>query len=302
MASSDRDAIRGTLLAALISVSTLGIFGAIGTAIIEFVSSSERAIGAVIRWKISRGGFVPMYARALGPGTIVQYSDLTAEPYFMSLLPSNIVIDPELIVGQTLTERVLEGDLVRPERFAATGAGLDALLPTGARAIALDLDPESYTAGAMAPGYRVDVIVTLPGEEDGPQTVTLVYGVRVLAVNEWISETARGEEIEHRQVTLAVGSVDVERLAHASAVRIGAIYLSVLGEREVSLAAPRASDEPPLAGKRMTISEFEDTFTSEEVDEMYERWLGQGENRLPIIDPRLVRDLLIPEDSESVAQ
>lgn len=87
------------------------------------------------------------------------------------------VTEIELVKGQAIVEPMLAE--------AGAGSGLQALIPTGMRAITIEVNEFSGLAGMITPGCRVDVVATLRADSGEAQVArTIVENVKVTAVGQ----------------------------------------------------------------------------------------------------------------------
>jgi pilus assembly protein CpaB len=155
---------------------------------------------------------------------------------------SNLFKNYEQVVGRLPRERVLPNEFIRKERLAdeKTGAGLNALIPRGQRAIAVTLNGGRAVSGFLRPWDYVDVLVTfLPEDGSEPETHFLQQSVLVLAVGGDRSQPGSNptdpkklSRYEQRQmqragntVTLSVSPEQAVQIAHAQA--LGQITLTL---------------------------------------------------------------------------
>jgi pilus assembly protein CpaB len=107
-----------------------------------------------------------------------------------------------MVAGQTVLETLLAP--------AETGAGLQALVPRGMRALTIEVNEMSGVAGQLTPGSRVDVIATLTGVDARQDVVTrtVAQAVPVTAVGQRVAKPAgaqpAGAAAEAPQVTKSV--------------------------------------------------------------------------------------------------
>jgi len=177
-------------------------------------------------------------ASELHPGIEITENDL----FFVEIAPKYLheggsddflFRNHESVVGLMPHERILANEFIRRERLAdeAGGLGLNALLPRGLRAIAVQLTGGRAVSGFLRPWDYVDVLVTF-SPEDGvePETHYLQQSVMVVGVG----AATRGQEekepkrltrLEKRRmaeaantVTLAVSPQQAEWIAHAQSL------------------------------------------------------------------------------------
>lgn len=105
-----------------------------------------------------------------------------------------IFSEPNDLTGRVLTSAMVKGTPVVESLLApnGSGAGLQALIPAGMRAITLEINEISGIAGNLVPNCRVDVVSTIGGGESGDMTSrTIVQNVKVQAVG---MRRAEGEQ------------------------------------------------------------------------------------------------------------
>ena len=157
-------------------------------------------------------------------------------------VPPGVVSDLEGVVGETVRERVLAGDILRPERLVVSRtAGLAALVPPGHRALSIHLTGADRVAGFLEPGDRVDVLVTLISEHLPTQTVTLLENVLVLSIDDHLAEIPLGQRGIKPQVAVLTTPRQANRLIHA--LRNGKPRLILRAEGDDALRLPPLTDD-----------------------------------------------------------
>lgn len=120
----------------------------------------------------------------------------------------------------------LAGEPLRKDKVVkGPGAGfMAAMLPSGNRAIAINIDSNGATSagGFILPNDRVDVLVTEKLDDGGGsrsnekmQTSTLLENVRVLAVGQNVQEKNGEKVVTGTNATLEVTPEQAERVANA---------------------------------------------------------------------------------------
>jgi Flp pilus assembly protein CpaB len=295
MAGTDDFKRRRNALGCLVVVWSLIATGISGAGILYLVGSFQGTLVGVRLEELGTIVAVPVFVHTLGPGTMITREDVTEIEIAEEYLSLGAIRSLQDVVGRTTGERVLAGDLVRSERLLdpEMGTGLNALVPPGMRAQALNLSTEQAVAGFIVPGNRVDVIGTLPprrGEKSG-EVKTLASGVAVLAVDEYLSETSVGEKVMVPQVTLALDPRNAERLAHVSA--IGHLTLTLRSGLDFVPASrgELVSDRIARDSRQMTIPELKARFTYQDLEQMYTLLEEFKPEPQPDIAPRLLRDI-----------
>lgn len=129
---------------------------------------------------------VPLARHDLRPGEQIQPDDLDWRELPSLALPNGIVPDPS---GRTVTQPILAGEPVVPARVAPDGLqGPHALVPPGARAIAVPVDPPLAT---LRVGDRVDLV----------------------ALGRWVAREAVVVHIGDEAIVVAVGEQEVPAVA-----------------------------------------------------------------------------------------
>ncbi|MEQ1502227.1 MAG: Flp pilus assembly protein CpaB [Myxococcota bacterium] len=241
---------------------------------------------------------VPVLIRTVGVGTVLGPSDLSLMEIELVYVPRTALRDPLAITGRTVSERMLVGDYVRTERLAdpEAGSGLTALIPPGMRALTVNVIDWSRVAGFVQPGDSVDVIVTIPASADGTrrsETKTLAQAVKVLAVDEKISDTATGTEPARiPQVTVAVKPDVAERMLHA--LKVGSAALTLRSEIDLRTAAETDGQiGTAWIGRqhgRMSVDEFRARVDAAALQRMVDLVMGPPPpDPGPAVDPALLR-------------
>jgi pilus assembly protein CpaB len=166
--------------------------------------------------------FVAVAARSLPTGSRITEKDvkLVAWPAkspvpgtFAAVKP---VLDRGLVASVGENEPLTESKLAPIE----SGAGLPPSIPLGMRAMSVKVDEVVGVAGFVVPGTRVDLVVTLRGNNQTEESMsrTVVSNVLVLtAGTKFDQEQAKdGKPQPSTVVTLAVAPNDAERIALAS--------------------------------------------------------------------------------------
>jgi pilus assembly protein CpaB len=126
------------------------------------------------------------------------------------------------VVNRGLISAVGENEPITEAKLAPveSGAGLPPSIPPGMRAMSVKVDEVVGVAGFVAPGTRVDVVVTLHGQGQAEETMTrtVVSNVLVLTAGTMLDQQQAkdGKPTPSSVVTLAVMPTDAERIALAS--------------------------------------------------------------------------------------
>jgi len=150
----------------------------------------------------------------LPPGKMIMPDDLTVGDVQAKETPAGAFTDANLLPGRVLRTALFRGQPVMETHLAPVGAGsgLQALIPTGMRAVTIDINEVTGVSGMLTPGCRVDVLSTLNDENKNPQrSKVILENIKVQAVGTNVSDVpaptpAPGEERQNapmaRTVTL----------------------------------------------------------------------------------------------------
>ena len=165
--------------------------------------------------------FVVVAAHDLPTGSRVADKDVrlvawpSRNPVQGSFSAAKDVVDRGLITGISANEPLTETKLAP----IGSGAGLPPSIPPGMRAMSVKVDEVVGVAGFVAPGTRVDVVVTLRGQQaEETMTRTVVSNVLVLTAGTRLDQAQAkdGQPQPSSVVTFAVTPNDAERIALAS--------------------------------------------------------------------------------------
>jgi len=160
------------------------------------------------------------------PGQELTADRVSLEPVTALTAPPDAFTDTRAVIGRVSTVSLTPGQMVVTEGLAKENslAGLMALVPSGKRALAVDVNETSSLSGMLAPGCHVDVIASLvPKGSDQSVSRTIVQNVLVQAVGQRLTAArpvdgdAKAKPPEnYRSVTLIVTPHEAEILQLAS--------------------------------------------------------------------------------------
>lgn len=123
-------------------------------------------------------------------------------------------------VGRIVVFPIAAKEPVREALLAAPGSvGLQAKIPDGMRAVAVETNDVTNVSGFLFPGCRVDVLVTFRPEGSGNQedvTATVLQNVEVLSTGERLQPDPSGKPQKVRQVTMLLTPDDAQKLVLAA--------------------------------------------------------------------------------------
>jgi pilus assembly protein CpaB len=134
----------------------------------------------------------------------------------------------------------------------AKGSGfLSAILPKGMRAVAIDISAATSAGGFILPNDHVDVILTRR-QTAGYSSSIILKNVRVLAIDQAISEKNGKKVVVGRTATLATTPGEAELLTRSRAEGTLSLALRSLADFN---AAPH-TDDVPGDSKGLTVVRF----------------------------------------------
>ena len=201
----------------------------------------------------------------LGPGNTLSEANMRWKSYSKDGLPVDAIVQSQQpnaiseLKGMFVRSEMLAGDPVRRKHLAKDAGFMSALLPSGLRAVAIDLADQGKSAagGFILPNDRVDVIrIFHPDDAPGAfASETILTNVRVLAVGQAVQDKAGERTVIGGTATLELTPDQAEKVVLAQ--RTGQLTLTL---RSVADAAKfdKAADAP----ETMTIIRFGNTSQS----------------------------------------
>lgn len=158
--------------------------------------------------------------------------------------------------GAVTRSPFFRGEPLRPDKVVKAGnAGfLSAILPSGSRAVAINIDASGATSagGFILPNDRVDIIRTSRAAGDGPDfaSETILRNIRVLAIGQRIEEKGGERVVVGSNATLELTPRQAEKVVLAQ--RVGQLSLSLRSMMDAS----RADDTDDDGAGGLTIVRF----------------------------------------------
>jgi pilus assembly protein CpaB len=123
----------------------------------------------------------------------------------------------EDVVGRGIIAPLVQNEPVTENKLAPreAGAGLPASIPAGMRAMSVRVNDVIGVAGFVVPNTRVDVLVTLRGDNSVSRIVLNNIQVLAAGTRTDIEQSRDGKPIPTNVVTLALTPAEAERLALA---------------------------------------------------------------------------------------
>ena len=158
-----------------------------------------------------------------------------------SAIPPNAFSAFKDVEERWVKTTMLEGDVLVEKKLGPKGTppGLVANIPTGMRALAIDVTEQSGVSGFILPGHHVDVVRYETSEKNNVRGETILQDVLVLAAGQVFSRPDE-RSVQSRTVTLALlpGNVDILVAARAR----GALSLSLRGVNDHALVEQKKAE------------------------------------------------------------
>lgn len=159
-------------------------------------------------------------------GTLINKNMIKMEPYLKKSLPHGYFADRTALVGRTLIYPIKVNEPIFESRLAppSSSGGIAAVLSPKKRAMSVKVDKVIGISGFIAPGDRVDVLVTTTREKSGSAsssisiTKTVLENILVLAAGAEMGVGVQQEKKKTRVdvITLEVTPEEGEKLALAT--------------------------------------------------------------------------------------
>jgi len=157
------------------------------------------------------------------------------------LAPADIVSDVANIEGKVAREKILEGDILRLQRFSdhIDGSTLAAVIDPKMRAITVRVNDVIGVAGFLLPGNQVDILASKKVNKK-VVTDTILKKIKVLAVDQTKS-TNENDPVIVRAVTLETTPAQAETIVRAREE----------GSLQLTLRNPLEKENPPAPPKKV---------------------------------------------------
>ncbi len=154
----------------------------------------------LVRSAMSHRGSAPVTASNLvtvvvakqdsDPGHALTIEDVGTAKVPAEVAPSQVFSDPMQLVGRVAVTPLVRGQTILETLLApnGTGSGLQSLIPTGYRAVTLEVTEFSGVAGMLEPGCKVDVVSVMQDTaKKGSIARTVLQDIKVSAVGRQIA-------------------------------------------------------------------------------------------------------------------
>jgi pilus assembly protein CpaB len=176
----------------------------------------------------------------IAPGHELKAEDLGDSP--VENVPADSFKDAPFLIGRIAEAKIAKGQPILEPMLAPSGvgAGLQALVPQGMRAVTVEVNEFTGVAGLLLPGCKVDVIATI--NADGKQVArTIVQNVKVTAIGQRtvvVQKDNNGEQNQPpevvRAITLLASLKEAESIELAAAT--GRPRLVLRGSKDTEVA------------------------------------------------------------------
>lgn len=167
----------------------------------------------------------------------------------------------ENLSGTVARVPFVNGEPIREAKLVnAKGSGfMAAILPSGMRAIATQISPETGAGGFILPNDHVDVILTRREADktagsDTHSSETILTNVRVLAIDQHVQEKDGQKVVVGKTATLELTPQQTEVLAVSQ--QLGTLSLALRSITDASHDAPKAVDTPGARRNGVNIVRF----------------------------------------------
>jgi pilus assembly protein CpaB len=190
---------------------------------------------------------------ALQPGTPIAAENLTEIPWPANISMDGLIDKKEDAIGHVPMIAIEAKQPILRTTLASSGSfGLAAKIPAGMRAASVKTNEVMNIAGFIFPGSRVDVLVTLRGENIASSTTrTVLQNVQVLATGTKTDPDPNGKPENVSVVTLLVTPEESEKLALAqnqAAQNQGSIHFVLRNGGDSARSDTAPVDMAELAG------------------------------------------------------
>ena len=229
---------------------------------------------------------VVVAAQSLAKGTRLDAGMVRLKPYVKEATPNNAILSVEEIKGRVLSRDISQDDPLTPDKLypkGYEGSSLEMAVKPGMRALTVKGNKILGAGGLIAPGGRVDVLMTIPDPEDSNLRITklILAAVPVLATGTdmevRIGKDGREELSPVDTYTLEVTPNDAEKLALAAVHGTLHFALRQSGDNEIvktegadiekNLSSYRAGDAGPAEPLLLDDEELDLDDEAEEVGE-----------------------------------
>ena len=179
------------------------VLGLVAAKIAYDLSEARPAVAAAPRVERSPVVFA---ARDVAAGQALAAADLERRSVESDAAPAGAFATVEPVVGRVVRTALFAGQAVVGPQLApvGTGAGLQARIPGGMRAVTIEIDEFRGVAGYLVPGCRVDLVTTIDVRADGDAEGEGVEGESARPARQSVDDAVSRTFVQNLEV-LAVG-------------------------------------------------------------------------------------------------
>jgi pilus assembly protein CpaB len=155
----------------------------------------------------------------LPAGSKIGEPDLRVTAWPSDLIPEGSFSKLSEVTGRVMKTDAFPGEAIMESKLAAIGSegGFSSIIPTGMRALTVEVNTFVGVGGFILPNTSVDVLVTVPSskEKEEASTRIILQDIKVLAVDQTF-ERKGDDPVTVQTVTLLVTPEQAEKLVLAS--------------------------------------------------------------------------------------
>lgn len=201
-------------------------------------------------------------------GTVVADGDIGWQAWPKTAVASGMLVraaDPavaDTLKGSIVRIAFFAGEPIHREKLIKGSGFMSAMLPSGKRAVAINIDAQGSTSagGFILPNDRVDVVHTYqdqskatPGTQAPTISQTLLHNIRVLAIGQNVQDKNGQAVVVGSNATLELEPVQAETVILAQ--RVGQLSLTL---RSV-LDQDKEAADPDKVDKSLTVVRYGNT-------------------------------------------
>lgn len=208
----------GLVFAAIAAFMTLGYLKGASTVVTEEVGIETR--------------MVTVATSAIARGAIIEADQIKLVEWPSESVPEGAFFAAEDAIGKVARTSIYANDPVTRQKLLETNSrsALSVLIPNGRRAMSIKVNEVTGISGFVSPGSRVDVLLSLPGnEEEVARTRTVLQDIEVLAIAQTVEQRDNRPTVVNT-VTLSVRPRDAEALTLAA--NEGSLHLSLRNDKD----------------------------------------------------------------------
>jgi pilus assembly protein CpaB len=212
------------------------------------VYSSLKSKDEAVRKALAGTLPVVVAAHDIAVGAKIDAGSVTLARWPRNALPPAAITDPNSVIGSVARAEFVQNEPIVASRLVAgdkTSGILPLMIPADMRAMSVAVDEVSDMSGFILPYTRVDVLLSLTGNEQQSQRSRIILqNVPVLAVAQTVQR--KDSPQPERVVTLEVTPEQAETLAVASTQ--GKLHLALRGYGDNNMVSTSGTDVRRVMG------------------------------------------------------